>query len=301
MKYVLMFFTILTCLSASRAQDRTRTHHQMNFDSEVAKVLLVPYEEKMFLSDVNREVNKLTGLELAEIKRIFREGLCQIVARESDGQTEVLDLLNFGDRGSQEDISYILHSVGYNFEEVKPLPVDVVEKTKTGKIIESITTKEEAEQQGRGAYTEEGEIKSWYDKKERFMNVQVYNDELIPFLVEKYECDYILFINQLDIKVMRDVNRDNGQTWARRIMIHFSLLDGEGKEVFSSAVYGHYGGDEKDIYQIIGKNFARPAQRLLSVIPSSSEESSQTEMEAKKPAKKEKTRTKVKSDNDDDF
>lgn len=260
--FLLIAFVALSFMG--NAQDKTKGFSGQWAQRDQASVLLVPYEQKMFLSDVNKEIANRTGLEHDEIKRIFREGTNQMVANEGAGNFSFIDLLNDDGIGNKDDIDLIYNSIQWQYVKVPPPPV---EKSKARKWLDKVTQKEAADQEGRGVSVGDGELQTYYDEKQRFMDVVVVNDDLVPYLVDSYDCDYLLFINELDIQVLRDHNRDNGQAWGRMVKVHYSILDREGNSVYASAAYLQYAPNEKDIWQLIRKNLEIPAREIISHIP----------------------------------
>lgn len=246
------------------SQDQTKGYESQWSEREQATVLLVPYEQKMFLSDVSREIGNNTGLELAEIERLFREGTCQMISNVGSESYQFIDLLNDETTSAADDMEYIFNSIQWKYEKVPPPPT---EKTKTQKWLDKVSTRKVEDQRGRGVQVEEGEIETYYDEKQRFMDVLVLNDKLVPYLVDTYDCDFLLFINELDIKVLRDFNRENGQTWDRMVKIHYSILNRTGEKVFASAAYYRYSGHHKEIWGIIRKNLEIPAREIISKLP----------------------------------
>lgn len=263
MKFIL-FIGALCISSQILGQDQTKGFQGHWTEREQATVLLVPYEHRMFLSDVNREIGNHTGLDIFEIQRIFREGTNQMIANSGSEAYRFIDMLNDDSPGALEDIEYIYNSIQWTYEKVPPPPT---EKTKARKWLDKVTEKKQPEQKGDGVNIEEGELQSYYDENERFMDVTVKNDDLIPHLVDSYDCDYMIFVNELDIKVLRDFNRENGQQWGRMVKIHYSILDREGQKVYASAAYFEYSGQEKEIWSLIRKNLEEPAKQIVSQLP----------------------------------
>ncbi|NNE55148.1 MAG: hypothetical protein HKN32_03940 [Flavobacteriales bacterium] len=264
MKKLALLVMVSSVLSSfSFAQDFSFSSGQQDYTHERGSVLLIPWEGKMYLSDINREVHYRTGLEIDEIKRLFREGFCQVFAQEASEKWDVVDLVTEDNEGHLSDLEYAHASVAYSYSKVPPPPKEKPD-SKAKALLNRFTQKEDPEQSGRGVSVNEGQIHTYYDEKERYMSTRVDNPELLPYLSEKYEYDYVVFLNELDIKVMRDHNVEHGQVWERRIKVHYSVFDAGGVEITSGAAYAEYDGYEKDIFSIIRNNFDFPSQNILS-------------------------------------
>lgn len=250
---LLLFGAAIMC--TAYAQDNTFGFGQESYDNDRGQILLVPWESKMYISDINREISNRTELSIDEIKRLFREGFCQIFAQEASENWDVIDLVTSGEEGHLSDLEHIHRSISYNYVPVPPTE----EPTKAQSLLLKLKPKN-PEEQTSGGKIKEGEIYTYYDESERFMNTQINNPELMSYLVDKYEFDYVIFINELDIRVLRDHNNERGQTWDRQVKVHYSVFDQEGNAMCSSAAYGMYTGNMKDIYEIIRKNFPNPSK-----------------------------------------
>ncbi|MFT5245356.1 MAG: hypothetical protein ACI9RU_000271 [Litorivivens sp.] len=263
LKISLLLLFVLTSAFVS-AQDKTFAIVPRQFHAGEGTIMIVPYENKMFLSDINREVHNRTGLELSEIRRLFREGLSQVISNEAaKASYETLDILNSGMDEEVEDIDNIHQSVGYVYSQLPP-----PEKEKEiVKRVEKILEQESLDQQKRGVEVNQGEILTYYDGKERFMDVQILNPELFVHLNGRHSFDYVLIINELDIKVLRNHDAEMGQLWERMVKVHYNWLDGDGNKIYGGAAYYAYEGNEKDIYTIIRKSFTPIAQQMLVNLP----------------------------------
>ena len=256
------------------AQDKTFAIVARPMRMGTGTIMMVPYENKMFISDINREVHNRTGLELDEIRRLFREGLMQVISNEAvNFRYNTIDILNSGMDGDLEDIERVHASVGYNYEK---LPEPDKEDKKLVERMEKAFEQQAPDQSGRGVNVGEGEILTYYDGKERYMDAVVYNPQLFTDLNGHHTCDYVLIINELDIRVLRNHDAEMGQIWDRMVKVHYNWFDSEGNKLYGGAAYYEYAGDEKDIYTIIRKSFTPIAQQILVTLPVPQEEEAGT-------------------------
>ena len=95
LKYLVFLLCIFFYIDVE-AQDQTTGRSRSIQAVQETSVLLVPYETKMYIADVTRELCEANEMGVDEIKRILREGLCQLVATELGENARVIDLLNEG-------------------------------------------------------------------------------------------------------------------------------------------------------------------------------------------------------------
>lgn len=250
----------MACFLGLSAQDRTYRQSQSFRSNSDIKTLIIPFEDKMFLSDVNREIGKRTGLTSQEIKNTFREGLIQTIVSMGMEHGNYMDPFELEPEEFRDAIGGVYANLIYEYELTPPL-----EEVKDKSLLEKIK-KEDPEQIERGTYLDQGEIRSWYDGQDRFMKAKLRDPSKVKELFTTYNLDVLLVITELDIKVMRDVNRDVGQTWDRRVKVHFTIFNEDGEAEFGSAAFNYYPGHEKDIYTIIRKSFDYPAAQIISKI-----------------------------------
>lgn len=224
------------------AQDRTFGKQRSVNAVEDATIVLVPYEHKMYISDVTRELCEKNELPVSEVRRILREGLSQIVATELSKYATVIDLLNEGEEEKLRDVNEFHAALDYDYIAV-PIPDSLKQR------------KELKSQIGRGTYIEQGEIRSYYDGKERFMDAVIQDKKLIPYWKKRYQPDYVVFLNELDIRVRRDGPPMPGEQRERQIKVHYSIFDGKGKKVNASAVMLNYPYGESNIFDIVRTYF----------------------------------------------
>jgi len=304
MKTLLSLFIVLIFTLAISAQDRTYSYGNKGYSQSLPKVAIVPFESNLYLSDINKEIGNRTGLNLQEIENTFRDGIMQTIINLGSDSYNFIDPTEIEEEDLHRIIGGIYSCISYDYVQV--IPLDKVDKTNAQKLLEKLKKKEAPSQQNRGVYLEDGEIREWYDKKERFMDAKVHNQEKFDKIIIENELDFILCINELDIKVMRDVNRDVGQIWPRRVKIHFTIFDKNGNKTFGSAVYNNYDGNQKDIYSIIRKNFRVPCAQIVAKIETTnvSVEKSLRHQERTKKDKTEIVKTKntnTSGKTDDDF
>ena len=260
MKKSTLLLGLLLCFSTAFSQDNTFGFGKETYANDRGQILLVPWENKMYISDINKEVSKRTNLSIDEIKRLFREGFCQIFAQNAAENWDVIDLVTSGEEGHLRDLERIHRSISYRYENVPPTE----EPAKAKRLLMKLKPKTSEGQEANGGEIKNGEIYTYYDEKERYMNTQINNPELMSYLADQYEFEYIVFLNELDIRVLRDHNQERGQTWDRQVKVHYTVCDIEGKSVCSSAAYGIYKGEMKDIYEIIRKNFPNPCKVICN-------------------------------------
>lgn len=308
MRSFLFLLFIVFFTNFSHAQDKTYSYGKMGYSQTLPKVAIVPFESNLYLSDINKEIGNRTGLTMEEIENTFRDGIIQTLISLGSDSYNFIDPTEMEDEELHRIIGGFYSCISYDYTQV--VPIKEADKTRAQKLVEKLENKENPNQKNRGAYLEDGQIKEWYDHKERYMDAKIHSQEKFDELILENDLDFILLITELDIKVMRDVNRDVGQVWPRRVKIHFTIFDSKGNKTFGSAVYNTYNGDQKDIYSIIRKNFRAPCAQIITKLGTSDDsnlENTNRVTHLPKEEKKEKikrvklSKTNESGNSDDDF
>lgn len=245
MRAVITFFIVFWTMSTGllQAQDFTIGKNRSVSANDEASVLLVPYEPKMYIADVTRELCTANDMDAGEIRRILREGLSQLVATEIGQKASVIDLLNEGEEEKMKDIAEIYSAISYQYIKV---PEPDTSKVK----------KERPDQVGRGTYLKDGQLKSYYDGKERFMDATIQDKNLLSYVKKRYEPDYLVFLNELDIRVLRNGPPMPGEQRDRQIKVHYTIFNAKGKKLAGSAVMLDYPYGKNNVFDIVREYFS---------------------------------------------
>ncbi|HXU28794.1 MAG TPA: hypothetical protein VN698_16310, partial [Bacteroidia bacterium] len=181
------------------------------------KVMVIPFEPKLYMSQIDHKINAETKLNQKEIKEAFRKGINAELAKALKQKYEVLDLLKDTAK-YKKDIIAIYKNITFNYE----------------KVPDQSNYKAPVEEKGKkGSTIAHGQVLVETNADARFMNVQVTNPALIPGLYGKHKTDLFLFINQLDIISNQLAAGDIGTSAERIITLHYTVFTVDAKEINS--------------------------------------------------------------------
>src|ERR1700757_1566967 len=171
------------------------------------KVMLIPFESKLYMSQIDHKINAETKLSQKEIKEAFRKGINAELVKALKQKYEVLDLLKDTAK-YKKDILAIYKSITFSYE----------------KVPSQSNYKAPVEEKGKNATIQNGQILVESNADARFMNAKVTNPALIPGLYAKHKTDLFLFINQLDIISNQLAAGDMGAAGERIITLHYTVF-----------------------------------------------------------------------------
>lgn len=248
-KYSLILFCSLLA-SVLFAQNTTITQKEKSDREAPAahKVMLVPFEPRLYLSEIDHNINLETKLTAKEIKYKFRDGLNeQLYKAFKAAKFNVVDLMDDTVK-YKKDIEGIYQYLSYEFQKVP----DQEHYQPPGK---------EKDQKK----IEKGQLTVETNSDARFMNAKVTNAKVVPLLYAKYKTDVFVFINQLEIKANNskgpaELGDGNGN---RRIVVHYTVYTYDAKEINSGIAEEEFDAATNNPKKIIDKHFSKIASSIV--------------------------------------
>ena len=239
---------ILLASGSLFAQDKTSGHKTPAREPVRAhKVMLIPYEPRMYMGEVDRQIHEETRLSPTEIRAKFRDGLNEQLYRAFKGsEFNVVDLLD-DTLKYQKDIAGIYQHLSYDYQKVPDQ-----EKYQP-------PVKEKKQSQ-----IEKGQLAIETNSEKRFMNAKVTNPKVVPLLYAKYKTDLFVFINQLDIKASGspDPTQFLNTTPNRKISVHYTVYSYDAREINSGLAEEEFDPSLNNPRKIIDKHFSKVAETI---------------------------------------
>ncbi|GAB4130672.1 MAG: hypothetical protein Fur0041_00040 [Bacteroidia bacterium] len=216
-----LFLVLLIALSAESgmAQVTTRSDGNESKDEtpgKKGKILVIPCRPTMFNaeSDVSRGISQETGQNYNQIQEAFRRGTADQFRSAFGGKYQVTTLLDDTVK-MKKDLEYV-----YNVSALEYIPVNApLNPAPAAKQ----DPKKNPQQKGG---IKNGQVATDSDEIEKFMNVNILSPNTLGYLKSKYGCDYVVFVNQFDLK--NDLGSDpynvQGKTdFLRSVTIHYTV------------------------------------------------------------------------------
>ena len=247
--------------------------------AEYSKVLIIPFEPKMYISSADKEIASRTKLTHQEIRENMRYGISNQMRHAVGKGMKSISLLHIDTGAVGRDLGYIYNSIGYKY---KPLPAEDVARNKQneedlkpvnklkGSFNKLIKHDNLApEETNGGTRIKNGQIHSTVSYGEKFMNTSIHNPSLLKVLSAKYEADVFLFINELNIEAAAPASRSGLSTlsYKRKVKVHYTIFNKDGKELHGGAAIVYMPSITNDMNKIINNYFPILAQNMSDNIP----------------------------------
>lgn len=257
-RYVLLFFGLIL-FGIIKAQSDS-----LNAKAEKGRTyLLVPFENKMYVSDIDKKIYESEGLTTTEIRTKFQAALDQnlFISAKENGLVPLSFYIMEVD--AQKELSYIYSSIGYKYEVLPNEEKKQEEETVADKLKNRFKAKEEKQSQPQ-SNTTNGEVTTKRITEERYMQTTVTNENLFTTLKTTYQIDGVIFINQID--VLNNIANDGSGKLNRMLKIHYTIYDTNGNIIQSGAEKTYFASNVNTTDKISKTAIAEAAQKIIDKI-----------------------------------
>lgn len=276
MRQLFLFIICFLSLSGS-AQHSTLRFTDSPIELNRQSLLLVPFESKMYSSDINKELAEANQMNSSEIIQRFTAALDQSILYTFQERCNVSSFYQLEGQDITQDLNYIYDNLDLDYELVSK----TVEKSKAEKLKEKLKKKEDDSYQ-RGSI-QGGQIVTKRDIRERYMKAVVKDQKMLDSMHFKFDNKFFLFVNQLDIKNdYSDMIAVQQGTYDRIIQIHYTLYQKDGTILTTGISKTNFPSYQNDINQIIKNNFPILAQYIYDDLFPPVEEKSDSKLNLKK-------------------
>lgn len=244
------FILLLTVSLTSYSQDKTiKTDSKTESVNELAsknKIMLIPFESRMYLSEIDAKINQESKLSAKQIKAMMRDGLNEQLYKKLKSKMNVVDMVDDTAK-TRKDLDNIYQYLSYQYQ-------------KTPNQENYKAPKNEKETKG----VNNGQIVVETTSDSRFMNAKLKNATLVPYLTGKYKTNLYLFINELDIKSFNSIPGDFSATSNRKIIVHYTIYTYDAKEINSGIAEVEMPSNINNPNKIINSYFSQVADLIVA-------------------------------------
>lgn len=239
-----LFASFLFIASGVLAQTTTRSDTSTTVSTKAANgktnVLIVPWLPKMFngSSDVTKDISTNSGENYNTIQEAFRWGMCMQMKAAFAADYNVTTLLD-DTAAMKVDLMYTYNVTTTEYISVNsPLNPDPKPEKKDVKDASGSST----------TGIKNGQVQVEMQEGEKFMNTVVLSPNLLDHLKKIYKCEYVVFLNQMDLQneLGTDPYNTGGATdYKRSASLHWTIFStstkkrvamGKNKATFSNTL-----------------------------------------------------------------
>ena len=177
----------------TNAQEKTyggKEEGLVKMHSGLGSLVIIPFSNRMYLSDADSPIGRETGLNPGELQVKFKNALLESLERELTKDWDITVMYNEVNREKGFDLDFVHASCKYNYIPVSGEVLMANDTTITKKDLRESKAKKSGKSGIHG-----GEVVTNSDEREKFMDLEVVNDTLLQYLDRNMDSDYYLFIN----------------------------------------------------------------------------------------------------------
>lgn len=185
--------------------------------SQKHKVLILPFGDKMYRSEIDQSIAKETKKNQKEIRFIFQDAVDDWLYKKIKSRFDAVSL--FSDTAKfKKDLTLLYSGIGFSYDKVPSqtnyeAPVSDYE---------------------RNMQIKNGNIQTEVNSDARFMNAKILNKDLLTTLNKNHGSDVYVFINELDLLAGKAT--EFGQSAQRSAVIHYTCFNLNGEQINSGTV-----------------------------------------------------------------
>ncbi|MBK7964920.1 MAG: hypothetical protein IPK10_06300 [Bacteroidetes bacterium] len=184
-------------------------------------ILLVPFQLEFYLSDAERDIMAQTKRSPEEYRDYFRKTLDLKIQAELEVHGPCISLLQDTSSHGRQILEMFYGKAGYSYAD--PVGGRTASKSEIKKQKKRFELHPDA-QTAPQTITTRGDSK--------FMQVEMGDTSFLNYLFQLYQSDYIVSINQFEIKTNYNSCIDiANKIYRRELLIHYSILKANGKQV----------------------------------------------------------------------
>lgn len=228
--FICIYLGFAGCL---HAQTTLGTEVEKN-NSSAHKVLVVPFGDKMYMSQIDHVIATETKLKQGQIRYAFQDALDEELYKKMKSKFGVVSL--FADTAKyKKELGMVFSGIRYNYDKI-PSQTNYITPTSD---------------YNREAQLKNGNIETEVNNEARFMNAKISNKQLLSSLNKKLGTDLFVFINELDLKAPTTDPADFGEVKMRLAVFHYTCFNLQGQEINSGVVNVNFPKNINDPKKIV--------------------------------------------------
>lgn len=265
-RIIQILLVLISCVSMVYGQEYLDFNSRYNRQK---RVLVVPFDERIYFNDATAEIAKRDGLTHDEIMEYFRYQLNLQLVNSLIDSCEVVDLFKDNTREDEADISGLYTTMSYELRlaefELDTENMGALARKRAEKLEEARRKQREEEMKNARPGIQNGELVGRKQQTDdMYLHIIIGQPEVLKEIASRRKVDYFLFVNQFDIKTDYRDPYISGQRNVQRLMrVHFSIYNSNGE-----FVSGNYASTKVPYYEdskerIVNQYFPEIMRQIL--------------------------------------
>lgn len=230
------------------------------------KVLVVPFHQlRYYFSDCDKQVGAASKIDVKDVRKSYQLALDYAAEATMEKRYEPINLAQMKDSVDKATLTAFYDNVSYAYEtptrSMNKKQETVMKKMKERWKLVGGGNEPQTLNEMESYVTVEAEDK-------QYMQLHWKNGDFLDRLNEMYRPDYIVTINQFEIKTdyQKCIDRDLGK-FARQIKVHYNVFRPDGKQIYGDVITAKYNSTSDDLNQIVQDNFGFLSDYITQSLP----------------------------------
>ena len=114
--FIIVFYVVFHCISF--AQENNTDPFEIYTQDKNNKILIVPFESKMYASSIDKEIALANNIKYEEVKEALKKSVSEQILLSLSQKTPAVSLAHHQD-STNKMLNYIYNSIGFKYDLVK--------------------------------------------------------------------------------------------------------------------------------------------------------------------------------------
>jgi hypothetical protein len=231
------FFLLLTVLSAFSLSAQEGVRNTAAKKEITGKIMVIPFEPQMYMGDIGEKIYIENKLNFKQLSEYFRHQLDNQLKLKLQSISAPIVSFYIDSAKTAKDLEYIYKSTSLSFDPIdKPVAPTVANKKQNN--------------------IKNGQLAVEISSDKKFTNAKFTSKELIPDLHKKFNSEYFVFINELDIKTEMESYDLATDSYQREVTVHYTIVDDVSKLIDAGAATYRFSSKVNDPKKIVNQTFS---------------------------------------------
>jgi hypothetical protein len=239
--------TFLGCVKYSSAQTSTEVKN---------KILIAPFNPDMYLSDAEQDIMRQTNRTPDQYREFFRKTIDLKILGQLQTVMPAYSLAQDTTQKAKRELAIFYRQCGYKYDNAKGKGISKDEGKKKG-----FSFSKKKENDIPGYITTRGDAK--------FMNAEITDTSFYHHLLSEYDSNYMLSVNQMEIKTNYSSCIDiANKVYRREVIIHYSIYNEKGTVIDGNFLVAYFPSNSNKDTEISERTFPELAEMLKTQLQS---------------------------------
>ncbi len=220
------------------------------------KILIVPFNPDLYLSDAEQDIMRQTNKTPDQYREFFRKTIDLKILGQLQTVMQSYSLVQDTTQKAKRELAIFYRQCGYKYEIAKEKGINKEEGKKKG-----FSFSKKKENDIPGYITTRGDAK--------FMNAEISDTAFYHHLLKEYDSNYMLSINQMEIKTNYSSCIDiANKVYRREVILHYSIYNEKGVVIDGNFLVAYFPSNSNKDTDIAERTFPELAEMMKAQLQS---------------------------------